>query len=346
MSAQRPPVSASLPARTSDFVGRERELEKITTLFLSSTRLITLIGSGGIGKTRLATEAAHRYHKARRAPIHWVRLARLPAGSDATAVEDELAHSIIDVDFSNRSSWDALIDTFTRTDGASRNLQTILVMDNCEHVLDGVGRVITGLLDAVPGLTVLATSREAIGWVDEQLVPVPALSREQALTLFRARAELTGHPIAGDDDAAVAGSICWHVHNHPLYIRLAAARLIRQPLPMILRDLSGEDSDRRLPGRARRCRADARRMRRRLHRGYTSRRKLADRSVGRSRTTRARRLRLGRRIAICPRSELQISQICITTSLDSASSSVNHSKKGCRSRWATRYSAHTYRFNR
>ncbi|WP_169811343.1 helix-turn-helix transcriptional regulator [Nocardia anaemiae] len=246
MSAQRPASIGSLPATTSDFVGRERELEKIASLFLSSTRLITLIGTGGIGKTRLATEAVHRYHKARRVPIHWVRLARLPAGSNATAVEDELAHSIIDVDFSNRSTWDALIDTFTRTDGASRNLQTILVMDNCEHVLDGVGQVIAALLDAVPGLTVLATSREAIGWVDEQLVPVPALSREQALALFRARAELTGHPIAGDDDAAVADSICWHVHNHPLYIRLAAARLMRQPLPMILRDLSGEDSDRRL----------------------------------------------------------------------------------------------------
>ncbi|WP_433597586.1 LuxR C-terminal-related transcriptional regulator [Nocardia sp. CA-135953] len=245
MSAQHP-LGGSLPVATSDFVGRERELEKIATLLLSSTRLITLIGSGGIGKTRLATEAAHRYHKARRVPIRWVRLARLPAGSDATAVEDELAHSIIDVDFSNRSSLDALIDTFTRSDGASRNLQTILVMDNCEHVLDGVGRVISELLDAVPGLTVLATSREAIGWVDEQLVPVPALSREQALTMFRARADLTGHPIAGDDDAAVAGSICWHVHNHPLYIRLAAARLMRQPLPMILRDLSGLDGDRRL----------------------------------------------------------------------------------------------------
>ncbi|WP_433520597.1 AAA family ATPase [Nocardia pseudovaccinii] len=246
MSAQRPLGGGSLPAAASDFVGRERELEKIATLFLSSTRLITLIGSGGIGKTRLATEAAHRYYKARRVPIHWVRLARLPAGSDTTAVEDELAHSIIDVDFSNRSTWDALIDTFTRSDGASRNLQTILVMDNCEHVLAGAGQAIAALLDAVPGLTVLATSREAIGWVDEQLVPVPALPREQALAFFRARAELSGHPISGDGDAALAGSICWHVHNHPLYIRLAAARLIRQPLPMILRDLSGADGDRRL----------------------------------------------------------------------------------------------------
>ncbi len=229
----------------SDFVGRERELGTIAVSFLSGTRLITLIGSGGIGKTRLATEAVQRYHKASRVQVHWVRLARLPAGSDASAVAEELAHSIIDVDFSSRSTWDALVDTFTGTD-AARRTQTILVVDNCEHVIDGAAAVITGLLDAVPGLTVLATSREGIGWVDEQLVPVPALSRAQALTLFRARAELTGHPVAGDEDLAIAGSICRHLHNHPLYLRLAAARLSRQPLPMILRDLSGADGDRRL----------------------------------------------------------------------------------------------------
>ncbi|WP_433520618.1 helix-turn-helix transcriptional regulator [Nocardia pseudovaccinii] len=246
MSGQHPRVRASLPTATSDFVGRERELERIATLFLSSTRLITLIGSGGIGKTRLAAEAVHRYRKARPVQIHWVRLARLPAGADATAVEDELAHSIIDVDFSNRSSWDALIDTFTRTDSPSRTPQTILVMDNCEHVLPGVAQVIADLLDAVPAMTVLATSREAIGWIDEQMVPVPALSPEQALALFRTRATLAGHSIVNDDDAALAESICRHLHNHPLYIRLAAARLLRQPLRMILSDLSGTEGDRRL----------------------------------------------------------------------------------------------------
>lgn len=227
-------------------MGRERELNRIATSFLSGTRLITLIGSGGIGKTRLAAEAVYRYYKARRVEAYWVRLARLPAGSDATAVADEFAHAVIDVDFSDRSTWAALVETLTRTDGAHRTIQTILVVDNCEHVLDAAARVITGLLDAVPGLTVLATSRERIGWVDEQLVPVGALSHEQALTLFRARAELTGHPVEGEEDTAIAGSICRHLHNHPLYIRLAAARLTRQSLAMILCDLSGEEGDRRL----------------------------------------------------------------------------------------------------
>ncbi|WP_062992104.1 ATP-binding protein [Nocardia anaemiae] len=235
----------SLPRADSDFVGREQELDKIATLLLDSVPLITLIGSGGIGKTRLATEAVHRYHKARRVPVHWVRLARLASGADISAVEDEVAQAIVDADFSDRSVRAALVDTLTRSDAVHNRLQTVLVMDNCEHVLDGSGRLIAELLDAVPGLTVLATSREAVGWVDEHLVPIGSLPRREALRLFRKRAELTGRPIA-DDQLELADSICRHLDNHPLYIRLAAARLRREPLPMILRDLSGEASDRRL----------------------------------------------------------------------------------------------------
>jgi predicted ATPase len=212
VSRWRSSNTGALPAATSDFVGRERELEKIATLLLDSARLITLIGVGGIGKTRLATEAVHRYQKARRVPVYWVRLARLSKGSDATAIEDEVAQAIVDADFSGRSAWAALVDTLTRSDAVGRTLQTVLVMDNCEHVLDGTGRLIAELLEEVPGLTVLATSRETIGWVDEQLLPVGSLPQEQALTLFRKRAELTGHAVA-EDQLALADSICRHLHT-------------------------------------------------------------------------------------------------------------------------------------
>jgi predicted ATPase/DNA-binding CsgD family transcriptional regulator len=121
-----------------------------------------------------------------------------------------------------------------------------LVMDNCEHVLSGAGGLISELLEAAPGLVVLATSREAVGWVDEQLVLVPPLTQKQALALFRQRAGLIGHSITDSDDIAMAELICRHVHNHPLYIRLAAARLQREPLAMTLRELSGGATDKRM----------------------------------------------------------------------------------------------------
>lgn len=247
MSLNRPRSAGVAPAITSDFVGRERELERIASLLLGSARLITLVGSGGIGKTRLAAEAVQRFRRIRRVPVYWVRLARLAPEADTFAVEAEVAQAIVDGDFSERSSWVALVDTLRRSDAAGRKTQTILVMDNCEHVLDGAGRLIADLLDAVPGLAVIATSREAIGWVDENRLPVPALSQQQALTLFRSRAELAGNSIADGEDTKLANAICRHLHNHPLHIRLAAARLRYQPLSIILRDLTGEEwTDRRL----------------------------------------------------------------------------------------------------
>ncbi|MGW4774902.1 AAA family ATPase [Nocardia sp. NPDC004278] len=235
-----------LPAATADFVGRDRELETISTLLLGSARLITLTGPGGIGKTRLAAETVRRYHKARGVPVYWARLARLVRGCDLAAVEEEVAKAVLDVDFSGRSVFDALVETFTVTDGAGRDRQTVLVLDNCEHVVAGAGGLITELLEAVPGLAVVATSREAIGWVDEHLVEVPPLTRKQALALFRQRAELTGHTISELEQSTMVESICRHVHNHPLYIQLAAARLFRRPLLSVLDELSGRADDKRM----------------------------------------------------------------------------------------------------
>ncbi|WP_084509203.1 ATP-binding protein [Nocardia pseudovaccinii] len=238
----------SLPTTTHSFVGRDRELEKISTLLLGPARLITLTGPGGIGKTRLAIEALRRYGKAeaKKTRAWWVRLARLTPGSDTTAVAEEVAHAVIEADFSGRSAWDALVDTLTRTDSTGRAPRTVLVLDNCEHVVSGVGPLIADLIDTVPGLTIVATSRESVGWIDEHVITVPPLSQRDALALFRHRAELTEHPVTGDDQTATAAEICHRVNNHPLYIQLAAARLLRQPLAAILHGLTGHADDTRM----------------------------------------------------------------------------------------------------
>ncbi|MGF6881338.1 putative ATPase/DNA-binding CsgD family transcriptional regulator [Nocardia sp. GAS34] len=221
-------------------------MDKIRTLLLGSAPLITLTGAGGIGKTRLATETLRGFRKASRTMVYWVRLAQLARGSDVDAIEAAVARSVVDADSSRRSAWDTIVDTLTGTDAVGRSLQTVLVMDNCEHVLLAAGQLIAELLEAVPGLTILATSREPVGWVDEHVVLVPPLTQKQAVTLFRQRAELVGHVVTGADEIAMATLVCRHLHDHPLFIRLAAARLRYQPLAMILQELSGAATDKRL----------------------------------------------------------------------------------------------------
>lgn len=246
VSGRRGRVGGLPVAAATGLIGRDRELEKVRVLLVGSARMVTLIGPGGIGKTRLAAEAVRRQHKATGVPVYWVRLARLAKGSDTAAVEEEIARSVVETDFSGRSAWQVLIETFARIDAAGRDRQSVLVLDNCEHVLTGVAGLVTELLDAVPGLKVVATSRDPIGWVDEYRIIVPPLTRQHAMSLFRQRAELTGYPLTGKDQTTAAAEICRHVHNHPLYIQLAAARLRHQPPAMILRGLTGRADDARL----------------------------------------------------------------------------------------------------
>ncbi|NNH73238.1 LuxR family transcriptional regulator [Nocardia uniformis] len=246
MPSRRRHEPADFRATSEGFIGRDLELDRIRALLSGSARLITLTGMGGIGKTRLAVEAVGQFRKAARMQVHCVRLARLARGSTVTAVEEEIAHAALAADFSGRSAWKALVDQFTANNVSGRTPQTLLVLDNCEHVLAEARSIIAELLDAAPDLVILATSREPVGWVDEHLVAVPPLSGQQALSLFRQRAELTGFAVTDTADVAIARQICWHMHHHPLYIRLAAARLRRQPLPTILQELTGGANDQRM----------------------------------------------------------------------------------------------------
>ncbi|MGW5382560.1 AAA family ATPase [Nocardia sp. NPDC003963] len=243
MSAIRREHAAEPRPATENFVGRGPELDKISTLLQSPARLITLVGSGGIGKTRLATEALRRFGRAGHDRVYWARLARLSKGSEKSSVAEEIAASVVGAGYSGKSARAALVAKLAEPDIAGR---TVLVLDNCEHVLEATGHLIAELLDETTGLTILATSREAIGWVDEHVIVVPPLTRKQALALFRERAELADRPIADSDQRAVANRICHRVHYHPLYIRLAAARLLHRPLEVVLQELSGETADRRM----------------------------------------------------------------------------------------------------
>ena len=237
---------AGVPPVRGGFVGRERELDRVGALLLGPARLVTLIGSGGIGKTRLAEEAARRLHRARRTAVFAVRLARLPQGADASAVREAVTAAVLAGGFVGASAWDGAVRGLSPADAAGRVVDTVLILDNCEHVLAGAVAVIADLLDAVPGLTILATSREPVGWVDEQVVTVPPLSAKDSLELFCQRAELAGHPVSEPGQVALAEQICRHMHGHPLYVRLAAARMFYEPLPMILAQLTGESDDVRM----------------------------------------------------------------------------------------------------
>ena len=237
---------AGLPPVRGGFVGRGRELGRVGALLMGPARLVTLIGSGGIGKTRLAEEAARRLHRARRTPVFAVRLAPLPRGSDAAAVREAVTAGVLVEGFVGASAWEGAVHRLSPLDAAGRVMDTVLILDNCEHVLAGAGTVIADLFDAVAGLTVLATSREPVGWVDEQLVTVPALSAKDSVELFGQRAELAGHPLSEPGQLAVAEQICGRMHGNPLYVRLAAARMFYEPLPMILEQLTGESDDVRM----------------------------------------------------------------------------------------------------
>lgn len=224
------------------FVGRDREMERLGQLLSGTARLITLVGPGGIGKTRLAAEALRSLHRGEQRPMYWSGLADIERDSDT--VEQDVLRSVGRTDVTDPSTLDMLVRRFT--DGACAD-RSILVLDNCEHVLAGVGRVVTALLGAVPGLTILATSREPLGWVDEYLLTVPPLPPRHALELFRQRAELTGRPIPDEPGVlAIAAQICRHVDHSPLFIQLAAARLRHRSAAMVLGELTGDADDKRM----------------------------------------------------------------------------------------------------
>ena len=205
--------ATGLPAQLTTFVGRGRELDAITAL-LEANRLVTVAGAGGCGKTRLAVEVATR--AAVTTPVRFVDLAPIGDPADLPAA---FAAALDVKDRRSGSIVDAIVAALDDTD------ELLLVVDNCEHVIDAAAHAIADLLGRCPPIRVLATSRERLGVPGEVTVRVPSLAASESHELFVARARNARPDFAvGAADRAVVDGICHQLDGIPLAIELAAAR--------------------------------------------------------------------------------------------------------------------------
>jgi predicted ATPase/DNA-binding CsgD family transcriptional regulator len=214
----------NVPVPLTSLIGRSRELDGIGEV-LRRTRLVTLTGPGGVGKTRLATEVARR-QIGRRPDGVW--LVDLTAGPDPAA---EVARTL---DVGGRSPSD-LTESLRRY-LADRDL--LLVIDNCEHVIDACARLASSLLSSCANLRILATSRESLGVSGETVWRLDSLQAEAGHRLFleRARQREPGFIPDAAADATIA-ELCERLDRLPLAIELAAARIGVMSPAEILADL-------------------------------------------------------------------------------------------------------------
>ncbi|WP_433337074.1 BTAD domain-containing putative transcriptional regulator [Spirillospora sp. CA-294931] len=239
-------VPSNLPAQLTSFVGREEELRQVGKL-LTEARLVTLLGPGGAGKTRLAVEAGQREE----GQVCFVDLA--PVG-DGAEIPQVLLNAL-GLREHGLKETSRQLSAIARLLAALAGRELLLILDNCEHLVDKAARITQRLLSGCPGLRVLATSREALGITGEVLRPLPPLSVPPegvgtaevlgfpAVRLFADRAVSVRPGFAVDaENVADVLRICGALDGLPLAIELAAARL---------RSLTVEEVARRLDDRFR-----------------------------------------------------------------------------------------------
>jgi predicted ATPase/class 3 adenylate cyclase/DNA-binding CsgD family transcriptional regulator len=205
-----------LPAQLTSFVGRAAEIDGVRRA-LAADRLVTLTGAGGVGKTRLAIQVAGGVAAEFPAGVWYVDLAPI---ADTGLVPVVVAGALGLADQPGRSTTDTLVRFVA-------DRQMLVLLDNCEHLVDSVAELTAALLRACPDLTLLATSREPIGIAGEVTWRVPSLSLDdEAIELFvdRARRVRPGFD-AGDDDLGAVREVCRRLDGMPLAIELAAARV-------------------------------------------------------------------------------------------------------------------------
>lgn len=209
------PQAVSLPTSLSSFVGRTREIREIRSR-LGTTRLLTLTGMGGVGKTRLALEAAGAVVNA------------FPGGAwlvDLTPARDEMAVAravAVAVGLPERDARSAL----EQLTALLAHRRALMVLDNCEHLVDACAKLTHGLLSSAPELHIIATSRERLGLTGEHIIAVAPLAPREAAELLQERtaAVRPGFEVT-DANRAVVTRLCAELDGIPLAIELAASRL-------------------------------------------------------------------------------------------------------------------------
>lgn len=224
-------LANNLPMEVTSFVGREREIAEVTDL-LKRHRLVSLVGSGGVGKTRTSLQVAANLLDGSGEGVWFIELAPL---SDGSYIPSALAQTL---DLSLPQEGDP-VDNLVR---ALKGKRILLIFDNCEHVIEGAARVISALHRGCPNVYMIASSRQRLSVAGEETFRLPSLdvpaesemadlraeeaARSTAVTLFVERARTADKRFAlSDENAATIADICRRLDGIPLAIELAASRV-------------------------------------------------------------------------------------------------------------------------
>lgn len=219
----------NLPIPLTSFIGRQREIGEVREN-LANTRLLTLTGAGGSGKTRLAIQVANEFVDSFKDGVWWVELAAL---TDATLVPQAVAKTLGVQENAQQPLTESLVNYL-------RSKQLLLVLDNCEHLLTDCAQLGVALLSACPYLQILATSRERLGILGERVWQVPTMSlpesraysitdlliNYESIRLFFERAIAVKSDFTLTEwNASTVTEICQRLDGIPLAIEMAAARV-------------------------------------------------------------------------------------------------------------------------